>query len=191
MSQRTLPTSDVTTAEAEIPTHTDARHPSSAQAEYIYVSDDFQVKEGAKLAEDLFVGKPLGVGLQVTSLVNKSILTQAVPDTCVVQGGVFLLQNAAGKSDPNQVLKAVFKFGIGGLFGMTNLEREWRVGRQLSLLTNPGEALPGFMGTGPGVVTKSGKFRGETTDMPKRGQIQLLLLTYPCRLRCPAGPGLH
>ena len=66
MSQSTLTTSDVTTAEAETPTHTDAKHPSSAQAEYIYVSDDFQVKEGAKLAEDLFVGKPLGVGLQVT-----------------------------------------------------------------------------------------------------------------------------
>jgi len=43
---------------------------------------------------------------------------------------------------------------------MTNLEREWRVGRQLALLTEPGEALPGFMGTGAGVVTKSGKFRG-------------------------------
>ncbi len=57
-------------------------------------------------------------------------------------------------------MKAVFKFGIGGLFGMTNLEREWRVGRQLALLTEPGEALPGFMGTGAGVVTKSGKFRG-------------------------------
>lgn len=46
---------------------------------------------------------------------------------------------------------------------MTNLEREWRVGRQLALLTNPGEALPGFMGTGSGVVTKSGKFRGMST----------------------------
>ena len=78
----------------------------------------------------------------------------------IVQGGVFLLQDNDGKVDPNQVLKAVFKFGIGGLFGMTNLEREWRVGRQLALLTEPGEALPGFMGTGAGVVTKSGKFRG-------------------------------
>lgn len=77
-----------------------------------------------------------------------------------MQGGVFLLQDNDGKVDPNQVLKAVFKFGIGGLFGMTNLEREWRVGRQLALLTEPGEALPGFMGTGAGVVTKSGKFRG-------------------------------
>lgn len=80
-----------------------------------------------------------------------------------MQGGVFLLQDGNGKVDTNQVLKAIFKFGIGGLFGMTNLEREWRVGRQLSLLTDPGEALPGFMGTGSGVVTKSGKFRGMLT----------------------------
>ena len=77
-----------------------------------------------------------------------------------MQGGVFLLHDGNGKVDHNQVLKAVFKFGIGGLFGMTNLEREWRVGRQLALLTDPGEALPGFMGTGPGIVTKSGQFRG-------------------------------
>lgn len=71
-----------------------------------------------------------------------------------------MLNDNNGKPDPNQVLKAVFKFGIGGFFGMTNLEREWRVGRQLALLSAPGEALPGFMGTGAGVVTKSGNFRG-------------------------------
>ena len=80
----------------------------------------------------------------------------------VAQGGVFLLQNADGSVDPDQVLKVVFKLGIGGLFGMTNLEREWRVGRHLALLTEPGEALPGFMGTGAGIVTKSGKFTGKT-----------------------------
>lgn len=79
-----------------------------------------------------------------------------------MQGGVFLLQKADGSVDLDQVLKVVFKFGIGGVFGMTNLEREWRVGRHLALLTEPGEALPGFMGTGAGIVTKSGKFRGET-----------------------------
>ena len=71
-----------------------------------------------------------------------------------------MLLDNEGTPDPNQVLKAVFKFGVGGFFGMTNLEREWRVGRQLALLSAPGEALPGFMGTGAGVVTKSGKFRG-------------------------------
>lgn len=76
---------------------------------------------------------------------------------------MFLLQRADGTPDPNQVLKVVFKFGIGGLFGMTDLEREWRVGRHLALLTKPGDALPGFMGTGAGIVTKSGKFRGEAS----------------------------
>ena len=43
---------------------------------------------------------------------------------------------------------------------MTNLEREWRVGRQLAPLAEPSLALPGFMGTGPGVVTTSGHFTG-------------------------------
>ncbi|KAA6416582.1 MAG: hypothetical protein FRX49_13443 [Trebouxia sp. A1-2] len=103
----------------------------SLTSDFIYVSDDFKVQTGAKLTENLFVGKPLGCGLQ---------------------GGVFLLQDAEGRTDPNHVLKVVFKFGIGGLFGMTNLEREWRVGRQLALLTEPGAALPGFMGTGAAMV---------------------------------------
>ena len=60
-----IPTSKVTSAEAGIPAHTDAKHPSSDQAEFIFVPEDFKVKEGAKLADNLFVGKALGVGLQV------------------------------------------------------------------------------------------------------------------------------
>lgn len=60
-----IPTSTVTSAEVATPTNTNAKHPNSDQAEYIYVTDDFKVKEGAKLAENLFVGKALGVGLQV------------------------------------------------------------------------------------------------------------------------------
>lgn len=71
------------------------------------------------------------------------------------------MQDADGKVDATQVLKVVFKFGIGGIFGMTNLEREWRVGRQLALLAEPGRALPGFMQTGAAVVTDSGLFRGD------------------------------
>ena len=74
---------------------------------------------------------------------------------------MYLLQRADGSTDPDQVLKVVFKFSLGGVFGMTNLEREWRVGQHLALLTEPGEALPGFMGTGVGIVTKSGQFRGD------------------------------
>lgn len=71
-----------------------------------------------------------------------------------------MLQDADGHTDPNQVLKVVFKYGIGGFFGMTNLEREWRVGRQLARIAEPGNALPGFMSTGAGVVTTGGQFRG-------------------------------
>lgn len=35
--------------------------------DFIYVSNDFTVKEGARLTADLYVGKPLGFGLQVSS----------------------------------------------------------------------------------------------------------------------------
>ncbi|DBA71037.1 TPA: hypothetical protein ACH3X2_011464 [Trebouxia sp. C0005] len=133
----TMPAAPAAIVSVQASSESDAKYPSSSDSEYIYVADNFQAKEGAQLTDNLFIGKPLGVGLQ---------------------GGVFLLQNADGSVDPDQVLKVVFKLGIGGLFGMTNLEREWRVGRHLALLTEPGEALPGFMGTGAGIVTKSGKF---------------------------------
>ncbi|KAL0030818.1 hypothetical protein WJX77_007974 [Trebouxia sp. C0004] len=133
-----MPAAPAAIVSVKASSESDAKYPSSSESQYIYVADNFRAKEGAKLTDNLFIGKPLGVGLQ---------------------GGVFLLQKADGSVDPDQVLKVVFKFGIGGLFGMTNLEREWRVGRHLALLTEPGEALPGFMGTGAGIVTKSGKFR--------------------------------
>jgi len=99
----------------------------------------------------------------------------------LAQGGVFLLQDAEGTTDPNHVLKVVFKFGIGGLFGMTNLEREWRVGRQLALLTEPGAALPGFMGTGAGVITMSGHFTGIENPLAMRLPHWLLFAHTPAR----------
>lgn len=46
----------------------DAKYPSDSSNQYIYVSDKFEVKEGAKLTEGLFIGKPIGVGLQVGSV---------------------------------------------------------------------------------------------------------------------------
>ena len=60
-----VPASNVTSVESGDPPRTDAKHPSSSQDEYIYVPDNFKVKEGARLTEQLTVGKPLGVGLQV------------------------------------------------------------------------------------------------------------------------------
>ena len=157
-----VPESNLTSVESGDPRGTDAKHPSGSQDEFIYVPDDFKVKEGARLTEQLLVGKPLGVGLQVIVQITTPpfVCCPLLNFKQFLQGGVFLLQDNEGNTDPNQVLKAVFKFGIGGFFGMTNLEREWRVGRQLALLSAPGEALPGFMGTGAGVVTKRGKFRG-------------------------------
>ena len=37
----------------------------SQTSEFIYISDDLKVREGARLTADLYVGKPLGFGLQV------------------------------------------------------------------------------------------------------------------------------
>ena len=44
---------------------TDVRKIGSSHSEFINVPDDFKVQIGAKLTENLFVGKPLGCGLQV------------------------------------------------------------------------------------------------------------------------------
>ena len=39
--------------------------PFSSETEFIYVRDDFQVQTGVQLTENMFVGNPLGYGLQV------------------------------------------------------------------------------------------------------------------------------
>ncbi|DBA73916.1 hypothetical protein WJX79_008469 [Trebouxia sp. C0005] len=106
---------------------------------YVYVSNKFQIKPGAKITNELFVGPGLGVGLQ---------------------GGVFLLQDAQGRPDPNKVLKATFKLSLGGIAGMTHMEREWAVGRRLAPIEKPDKGIPGFMATGAAVVTRSHVFRG-------------------------------
>ena len=72
-----------------------------------------------------------------------------------------MLQDAQGRPDPNKVLKATFKLSLGGIAGMTHMEREWAVGRRLAPLEKPAKATPGFMATGAAVVTKSGIFRGD------------------------------
>lgn len=77
-----IPTSNVTSAEAGTPTNTDAKHPSSSQAEFIYVPEDFKVKEGAKLAENLYVGKALGVGLQVGNVALSVAPSEAQRSVC-------------------------------------------------------------------------------------------------------------
>lgn len=96
-----IPTSNVTSAEAGTPTNTDAKHPSSNQAEYIYVPDDFKVKEGAKLAENLYVGKALGVGLQASvvhvSCLHASHTVKAAYETILCRVGFFCCKMETAK----------------------------------------------------------------------------------------------
>jgi len=75
---------------------------------------------------------------------------------------VFLLQDAQGRPDPNKVLKATFKLSLGGIAGMTHMEREWAVGRRLAPLERAEKGIPGFMATGAALVTKSRIFKGDT-----------------------------
>lgn len=89
------------------------------------------------------------------------------------QGGVFLLEDGQGRTDPDKVLKATFKWSLGGIAGMTHMEREWQVGRALSALEDTDKGVPGFMSTGAAVVTKSGIFRGTVAQVfCKCGAIQ-------------------
>lgn len=85
---------------------------------------------------------------------------------CCLQGGVFLLQDAQGRPDPDKVLKATFKLSLGGIAGMTHMEREWAVGRRLAPLEKLDKALPGFMATGAAVLTRAGSFRGANSSDP-------------------------
>ena len=74
---------------------------------------------------------------------------------------MFLLQDAQGRPDPNKVLKATFKLSLGGIAGMTHMEREWAVGRRLAPIEKPDKGIPGFMATGAAVVTRSHVFKGK------------------------------
>lgn len=52
----------------------DAKRVGSLSSDFIYVPDDYKVQTGAKLTDNLFVGKPLGYGLQVQLLGHIAIL---------------------------------------------------------------------------------------------------------------------
>lgn len=70
-----------------------ARHegaPPQQIGDFIYITDDFEVKEGARLAADLYVGKPLGFGLQVSAQQHRlaapiAAFAQIVTDTSSLQ----------------------------------------------------------------------------------------------------------
>ena len=103
---------------------------------------------------------------------------------CCLQGGVFLLQDSQGHPDPDKVLKATFKLSLGGIAGMTHMEREWAVGRRLAPLEKLDKALPGFMATGAAVLTRAGSFRGV--------QHRQLCLTTACNYACHIeSKGMH
>lgn len=46
------------------------RAPSQQIGDFIYINDDFKVQEGARLTCNLYIGKPLGFGLQVITLIS-------------------------------------------------------------------------------------------------------------------------
>lgn len=82
-----VPASNFTSVESGDPSKTDAKHPTGSQDEYIYVPDDFKVKEGARLTDQLSVGKPLGVGLQVLVTVTSHVAL--ITRSWTVEQGVF------------------------------------------------------------------------------------------------------
>ena len=43
---------------------------------------------------------------------------------------------------------------------LVKVRREWEVGRRVNSLLNPERAMPGYMGTGRGVVMANGHFQG-------------------------------
>ena len=85
-----------------------------------------------------------------------------------------MLEDGQGRTDPDKVLKATFKWSLGGIAGMTHMEREWQVGRALSALEETDKGVPGFMSTGAAVVTKSGIFRGIATEQVLREPRQVV-----------------
>ena len=94
---------------------------------------------------------------------------------------MFLLQDAQGRPDPNKVLKATFKLSLGGIAGMTHMEREWAVGRRLAPIEKPDKGIPGFMATGAAVVTRSHVFRGEFL-------LVWLAFMHCCHRSCTSSP---
>ncbi|KAK9861793.1 hypothetical protein WJX84_005472 [Apatococcus fuscideae] len=71
-----------------------------------------------------------------------------------MQGGVYEVKDKAGNVDMSQVLKVSYSAAL-----LSNIKREWEIGRRLNSLAEPTAALNGYMGTGAG-IEKDGKFLG-------------------------------
>ena len=95
-----------------------------------------------------------------SSVVAKSLLC--------LQAGVYELIRDDGDVDKVKVLKAKHKYAL-----MTKMQREWEVGRRISSLKNPEQAMPGFMSVGAAVCTDKGAFKGQ---LPKECRLVCCLL---------------
>lgn len=49
------------------------------------------------------------------------------------------------------------------------VRREWEVGRRVNSLLDPEKAMPGYMGTGRGVVMANGHFQGAPSSLSQQG----------------------
>ena len=71
-----------------------------------------------------------------------------------LQGSVYEVKDKAGNVDMSQVLKVSYSAAL-----LSNIKREWEIGRRLNSLAEPATALNGYMGTGAG-IEKDGHFLG-------------------------------
>eukprot|EP00245_Coleochaete_scutata_P007224 TRINITY_DN22361_c0_g1_i1.p1 TRINITY_DN22361_c0_g1~~TRINITY_DN22361_c0_g1_i1.p1 ORF type:complete len:458 (+),score=101.47 TRINITY_DN22361_c0_g1_i1:131-1504(+) len=84
----------------------------------LWVPKGFEIKTGAKLSENLVIGARLGGGQQ---------------------GVIWAVNDEQGRP-ARTLVKSAGKMAI-----IVDIEREWRVGRELQKLRNPNGELPGFM----------------------------------------------
>lgn len=71
---------------------------------------------------------------------------------------------------------------------LVKVRREWEVGRRVNSLLNPERAMPGYMGTGRGVVMANGHFQG-ARPQPSRVGDAAAARPHPCTRA--SGSSLH
>ena len=92
--------------------------------------------------------------LKSSSCFSKVLRLFRLARTGPLQGGVYEVKDKAGNVDMSQVLKVSYSAAL-----LSNIKREWEIGRRLNSLAEPATALNGYMGTGAG-VEKDGQFLG-------------------------------
>ena len=61
------------------------------------------------------------------------------------------------------------------------VKREWEIGRCIHNIYEPEKALPGYMGTGEGVVTENGNFVGASATHPHYLQCKSMACVFVTR----------